>query len=143
MNVEVEGRAVSVPMTLIAEEPHTSHRGLEAILQQWADRPSRSWTAVQGAGDDLAQYLVAFSNPEGRIELNLFEETDDDLYSLAVVDNSLGGSVLTWGRALGEPDPEVQKAVLCAMRKRAEGVGLPETWQALETLVLLALGDAL
>jgi hypothetical protein len=140
LNISIcERDPIAVPIVLINDDAYTTTRGLEVILQQWCDRPSRTWMRL---GDQDTHYVVAHEST-GRVEMNAVERIEDDscnLYPLNAIDNALGMNVLTWGRAIGEPDLAAQERVLTAMRRRAEG-GVPETWEALESLVLLSMGD--
>jgi hypothetical protein len=143
MNIAVDERAIAVPIFFVNEDPYTTQAGAELLLGHWANSPQRAWTAVErGDGCSPEYVVVTTTGDHGRVEIHTFEETDNDLYSLTALESALGGT-LTWGRALGEPDLDVQDRVLTAMRQRAEGVGLPTSWEALETLVLLSMGDAL
>jgi len=144
MNIAVCERPLPVPVSILNDDPYTTQRGLESILQSWTDRPSRSWIAVERGPGCSPQYVVVQTvTDHGRIEMGTIEETDKDLYSLSAIDHALGGEALTWGAALGEPALDVQHRVLSAMRERgAKGARLPETWPELEQFVLLAVGDA-
>lgn len=133
MNITIEGRSLTVHGEVIATDEYTNRAGVEAILQAWTDRPSRTWMPSPGG-----VYVVAQQDDSGRTDVATILATDDDLYSLAALATIVGD--LAWAEGIGEPSLEDQATILADLRSRVESGGLPQTLESLEELVLLVIG---
>lgn len=135
MNISIDNGRVVLDLTVrvLHDEPLLYERGVEALLQQWCNSPFRSWAPLR-YGSDGARYVIARTDENGRVQLDILEPTDHEAYSLSAIDRMLG-EVLTWGEAIGESSPELQIATEKALQEVLNGATIPETYADLSALV--------